>query len=341
MESKIVVAPPLNESTESGAAPSGRRASIIILSPALAALVALLLHLSLPDAQSLESDSADVGPYAILLMALLAASLVLAAIQTARRAMRPWVAHHAPLMAGAIVVLGIWDLITQKLAWMPMPFFPGPDRVFRSMIADRGFLFTSAYHSLTVLLSGYVVGVVAGVVSGVLIGWYPLVRYWGMPVVKLIGPLPAMALIPLVMMLSSDSFLPAVALIGYAVWFPVTMLTSSGIASVRLSYLDVARTLGAGPWYLIYHVAIPAALPHIFIGLFMGLLASFLSLTVAETVGVPAGLGVYLKNQQGAMTFANFYGALIIIAVICSALLTLLFKLRDWALKWQIGIIKW
>jgi NitT/TauT family transport system permease protein len=289
----------------------------------------------------LEAETGAMGPYPILLAVLLAATLLLAVIQVTCPRMRPWTAYHAPLMAGAIVVLAIWDLLTQKLAWMPMPFFPGPDRVFRSMIEDRGFLFASAYHSLTVLLSGYVGGVMAGVVSGVLIGWFPLVRYWAMPVVKLIGPLPAMALIPLVMMLSSNSFLPAVALIGYAVWFPVTMLTSSGIASVRLSYLDVARTLGAGPWYLIYHVAIPAALPHIFIGLFMGLLASFLSLTVAETVGVPAGLGVYLKNQQGAMTFANFYGALIIIAVICAALLTLLFKLRDWALKWQIGIIKW
>ena len=48
------------------------------------------------------------------------------------------------------------------------------------------------------------------------------------------------------------------------------MLTSSGIANVRLSYLDVARTLGAGRWYLIFRVAIPSALPNIFIGLFMG-----------------------------------------------------------------------
>jgi NitT/TauT family transport system permease protein len=314
---------------------------IAVLSPVLAALVALLLHVLLPDGQNLDSHPAGLHPYPNLLGAFFAASLLLVGAQAVWRPMRPWVLHYAPLLAGAIVVLGLWDLITLKLAWMPLPFFPGPDRVFASMIEDRVILFQSTCHSLRLLLSGYAVGVVAGVVSGVLIGWFPLVRYLGMPVVKVVGPLPAMALIPLVMMLSNDSFIPAVALIGYAVWFPVTMLTSSGIASVRLSYLDVARTLGAGRWYLIFHVAVPAALPHIFIGLFMGLLASFLSLTVAETVGVQAGLGVYLKNQQGAMTFANFYGVLIIIAAFCSGLLTLLFKARDWVLKWQIGIIKW
>ena len=42
------------------------------------------------------------------------------------------------------------------------------------------------------------------------------------------------------------------------------------------------------PWapgraYLIFRVAIPAAMPNIFIGLFMGLGASFLTLVVAET----------------------------------------------------------
>ena len=49
------------------------------------------------------------------------------------------------------------------------------------------------------------------------------------------------------------------------------MLTISGIANTRASYLDVARTLGAGQSYLIFRVAIPAAMPSIFIGLFMGL----------------------------------------------------------------------
>ena len=60
------------------------------------------------------------------------------------------------------------------------------------------------------------------------------------------------------------------------------MLTSSGISNTRASYLDVARTLGASHAYLIFRVAIPAAMPNIFIGLFMGLGASFLTLVVAE-----------------------------------------------------------
>src|SRR5437870_9678491 len=120
------------------------------------------------------------------------------------------------------------------------------------------------------------------------------------------------------------------------------MLTASGVSNTRASYLDVARTLGAGRAYLIFRVAIPAAVPNIFIGLFMGLGASFLTLIVAETVGVQAGLGWYVKSRQGqGMEYANVYAALLIMSVFFSGLMTLLFKIRDWVLRWQKGIIQW
>lgn len=308
------------------------------MTPTAVTLLALLLHLLLADHPTHGPAPSFVGAYPVLVAIVLVASLLLATTE------RWWPGgwrSYAPLVAGAVLVLTAWDLLTQKLGWLPLPFFPGPDRVFASMVDDRAILFTSAWRSLLLLLMGYSAGVAAGFVSGVVIGWFPPVRYWAMPAMKIIGPIPATALIPLMMMLSHESFVPATLLIGFATWFPVTMLTSSGVASVRLSHLEVARTLGAGPWYLIRHVAIPSALPNVFIGLFMGLLAAFLTLVVAEAVGVTAGLGHYLKTQQGYMMYANYYGALIITAAFCSGSLTLLFRLRDWMLRWQVGIIKW
>jgi NitT/TauT family transport system permease protein len=119
------------------------------------------------------------------------------------------------------------------------------------------------------------------------------------------------------------------------------MLTASGISNTRASYLDVARTLGAGRAYLIFRVAIPAAVPNIFIGLFMGLGASFLTLVVAESVGVKSGLGWYVSWAQGWAEYGKVFAALIIMAGFFSTLMTLLFKIRDRILVWQKGIIKW
>ena len=206
---------------------------------------------------------------------------------------------------------------------------------------DRALLLESTYRSLMLLMAGYAGGVAAGLVSGVLIGWFRGVRYWGMPVLKVVGPIPATAYVPLAMATFPDAFLSGAALIALAVWFPVTMLTASGIANVPVSYLDVARTLGAGRGYLIFRVAIPAALPSIFLGLFMGLGAAFLTLIVAETLGVRAGLGWYLKWQQGYVEYAKVYAALVLMAAFFSGVMTLLFKVRDRVLGWQKGVIRW
>ncbi len=329
-----------------GTAPFNLGVAAAILSPAVVALLALTIHGFLPDRQpppltALDESPIWSHPYTLLLEGMAAVALLAAAAQGVWRPLRSWVYQHAPLWAGAAGLLMLWDLATLKFNWLRLPYFPGPDRVFTAMVKDRDVLFESTWHSLLLLLSGYTFGVVLGVTTGILIGWFPRVRYWGMPVLKVVGPIPATALIPLVMTLWANSFLAGSALIGFAVWFPVTMLTASGIANVRLSYLDVARTLGAGRLYLIFRVAIPSALPNIFVGLFMGLGASFLTLIVAEGVGVRAGIGWYFQSRQGALEYANTYAALLIMAAFFSTLMTLLFKARDRVLKWQKGVIRW
>jgi NitT/TauT family transport system permease protein len=197
------------------------------------------------------------------------------------------------------------------------------------------------WNSLILLACGYLLGVVVGVVTGLGIGWFPLARYWGMPMLKVIGPIPATAWVPLAMVLSPSGKISAIGLVALAVWFPVTMLTISGVANTKASYLDVARTLGASPSYLILRVAVPAAMPSIFIGLYMGLGTSFLTLIVAETVGGKAGLGWYLGWAQAWAEYGKVFAALVIMAAFFSTIMTLLFKLRDRVLVWQKGIIKW
>jgi NitT/TauT family transport system permease protein len=279
--------------------------------------------------------------YPGLLIGILLAWSVLAGASWGSHRVRAWVIHYGPLLAGAVCTLGVWDLVTLKLNLAPLPYFPGPDMVFRGMWDDRAVLVQSTFRSLLLQMCGFLTGAAAGIISGVSIGWSRKLRYWGMPVLKLIGPIPATAYVPLVMVLFSNAFVSGSALIALTVWFPVTMLTTSGIANVPVALLDVARTLGAGRGYLIFRVAIPAALPNIFLGLFMGLGASFLTLVVAETVGVKSGLGWYVKWQQGYVEYAKVYGALIIMAVFFSSLMTLLFKARDRLMGWQQGLIRW
>jgi NitT/TauT family transport system permease protein len=308
-----------------------------LLAMPVAALVALAVHLFIPN----NEPANEAALYSRFLAGVLAVAVLAAGIQFFWPWLKRWMRNMFPIFAAAILALCAWELITGVLHWLPLPYFPAPGAVLQSMIDDHALLLDSTWHSLVLLFSGYALGVLVALVTGVCIGWSTHMRYWGMPVLKVIGPIPATAWIPLAMVLSPSAVFSSIILIALAVWFPVTMLTISGIANTRSSYLDVARTLGASRWYLIFRVAIPAAMPNIFVGLFMGLGTSFLTLVVAETVGVKSGLGWYVSWAQGWAEYGKVFAALIIMAAFFSTIMTILFKVRDRVLGWQKGIIKW
>lgn len=64
-------------------------------------------------------------------------------------------------------------------------------------------------------------------------------------------------------------------------------------------------------------------------------------LVVAEMLGVKAGLGWYLSWAQGWAAYSNMYAALLVMALLCSGLVTLLFSLRNRVLSWQKGLVRW
>jgi NitT/TauT family transport system permease protein len=251
------------------------------------------------------------------------------------------VQRRAPWLVLLGLWLAVWEVLTAKLGWLPLPFFPPPQAIVEVYTDDWPKLFDSVLASVKLQLGGYAIGATLGFITGVLIGWSRAIGYWVHPVLRFIGPLPATAWLPIAFFAFPSSWSASTFLIALATGFPVTVLTWSGVASVSNAYYDVARTLGAKPSFLVFKVAIPAALPHVFVGLFMGLGASFAVLVVAEMMGVKSGLGWYLQWAQGWAAYANMYAALLVMSLLCSGAITLLFKVRDRLLIWQKGVVKW
>jgi NitT/TauT family transport system permease protein len=258
-----------------------------------------------------------------------------------RFACLPHIKRLAPWMLALALLLGAWETVTAKLGLLPMPFFPPPQALLEVVVDDRVRLAEGVFASLRLLAGGYFLGAALGFVVGVAMGWSRAVGYWIHPVLRLVGPLPATAWLPLAFFAFPSSHSASTFLIALATGFPVTVLTWSGVASVSSAYYDIARTLGANQGFLILRVTIPAAMPHVFVGLFMGLGNSFAVLVIAEMLGVKAGLGWYLQWAQGWAAYANMYAALLIMALIFSGLITLLFRLRDRLLAWQKGLVRW
>ncbi|WP_223068058.1 ABC transporter permease [Paenibacillus caui] len=309
------------------------------LLPTLSVALSLFLHLFVPDQQKVASNQV----YSIVLTIFLVYYFIRFAIGSVRPGTR-WdnkLGEQAPLISAVFLLSALWELCTQKLALFPMPYFPSQVKVLDGLINDFFNLSISAVYSFRLLVIGFALGTVLGLITGILMGWNQRFRYWANPVLRILGPIPSTAWIPIVLVIFPTSFTASIFLLVLASWFPVTVMTWTGIANVNKSYFEVAKTLGANEKYLIAKVAIPAAFPSIFTGLFMGTGTSFVTLIVAEMLGVKAGLGFYITWAQGWGEYYKVYAALFIMALLFSGIITLLFKARDKVLVWQKGLIKW
>ena len=179
-------------------------------------------------------------------------------------------------------------LTTAKLGWLPKPFFSPPQGLLQVYVSDSRLLICIATRCGSGCSASS--GVAVGYVAGLALGWSPRFSYWGMPILKLIGPVPASAWIPVTFYFFPTTFHASIFIVALSSGIPVAILTASGVGSVNRAYYDVARTMGAKSWYQITHIAMPGSLPHVFVGLFMGLYYSFAVLVVAEMLGAKYGL---------------------------------------------------
>lgn len=251
------------------------------------------------------------------------------------------ISYKAPRIAGTAVLITVINLITSKYALLPVLFFPCLDRVFGVFVTDYELLIQCILASGQLLLRGFLAGGILGFLTGILIGFSKKASYWISPFMKFVGPIPPTSWSPLVLSLFTTTYSASVFMVALAVWFPITLMTSSGIQNVNNSYFEVASTLGSGKLNRIFKVAVPAAMPSIFLGIFYATCSAFVTLVTAELLGADAGLGWYLNWEKSMMLYANVYAGLILIAVICTMVITLVFKIKDQVLVWQSGVIKW
>lgn len=307
--------------------------------PILSILFAILLHKVIPDSKL--HPLASRPYYTYFLIAVLIIYLVFYVASFFRTKLEERLTEKAPLFAGAVLLINVINLVTVKFVLLPVLFFPSLDRIFGVFVNDRELLVRCIIASFKLLLNGFAIGAVLGFVTGLLLGFSKRFSYWVTPLTKVIGPIPATSWSPLVLSLFSTSYQAAIFMIALAVWFPITLMTSSGIQNVQNSYFEVSSTLGAGRLYKIFKVGVPAAMPQIFLGVFYATCGSFVTLVTAEMFGCESGIGWYLNWQKSMMLYANVYAGLILLAGICTLVITLVFRIKDKILIWQKGVIKW
>ena len=143
------------------------------------------------------------------------------------------------------------------------------------------------------ILLGFFIALCIGVPLGLAIGKYQRVRDLFMPVVEIMRPIPAIAWVPMSIMLWPNNEASIVFITFIGAFFPILLNTIHGVHSLDGVLLRAARCLGAGEFRLFLNVILPGSLPHIFTGLAVGMGVAWVSLIAAEMISGQFGVGYF------------------------------------------------
>lgn len=147
--------------------------------------------------------------------------------------------------------------------------------------------------SIQRVLIGYAVASVLGVVLGVLVGWFEVVEDLVLPPLELLRPIPAVAWIPLAILMfpNAESGMVYITFIG--AFFPVLISTIRGVESTLSDtvLIRVGQCLGANPWHIFKDIVVPGSMPSIASGLTIGMGNAWFCLVTAEILAGRYGVG--------------------------------------------------
>jgi ABC-type nitrate/sulfonate/bicarbonate transport system permease component len=139
---------------------------------------------------------------------------------------------------------------------------------------------------------------VIAVVVTVLTGTSRAARSLFEPIIQVLRPIPAIALVPLTILWFGIGEESKLFLTTVGVFFPVWVNSHAGIASTREDYLRVAASVGATRGQVFGSVVLPSALPFILTGLRQGIAMSLILIVASEQAGVTEGLGFRLDQAR-------------------------------------------
>ncbi|CAH0346263.1 ABC transporter permease [Bacillus sp. CECT 9360] len=236
----------------------------------------------------------------------------------------------------------VWELIgraNQELNWFNPLFLPPPTLILMDglALAQTGMITSSIISSTSRILVGFTLGCVIAVVMGVIMSRYTFVETWIAPIINLIGPIPALALLPLFIIWFGIGEFPKILLIAWSTFIPVLIYTLDGLKSVNSTLIRSALSLGANQKQIFTRVILPSAIPNILVGIEVSLGLSFSALVVSEMMGAENGLGYIIVDARNYFKISNMFVAIILIGLEYSLLAYMLKKLKNRILFWRKG----
>ncbi|QGZ51727.1 ABC transporter permease subunit [Streptomyces sp. QHH-9511] len=191
--------------------------------------------------------------------------------------------------------LGVWQLLTSLDVnlWLRFEQFPTVGEV-AAAFADR--VGTAPYrqdlgHSLRRIVVGFLLAAVSGVAVGTAVARSRWAADLLGPLVEVVRPVPAIALVPVAILLLPTNEQGMVFITFTAAFFPVVVSTRHAVRALTPVWEEAVLTMGGGRLRVLFSVVLPGALPGIFGGLSVGIGVSWICVISAEMISGEYGVG--------------------------------------------------
>lgn len=198
-----------------------------------------------------------------------------------------------------LALIAFWE-VAARVGWLLSRILPEPWAVARAFwdLAASGELILHLRTSLWRAASGFAIGAGAGLLLGLLTGSVRRAETLLDTTLQMVRNIPALALIPLVILWFGIDESAKLFLLAVGVFFPVYLNTFHGIRSADQALVEMARSYGVKGWPLYRDVILPAALPSILVGVRFALGLVWVLLIVAETISAQSGIGYMTMNAR-------------------------------------------
>jgi ABC-type nitrate/sulfonate/bicarbonate transport system permease component len=232
------------------------------------------------------------------------------------------------------LLVAVWQALV-SFGYAPVTLLPPPGHVFGRMIE---LLLTTTYQqeiaaTLFRLFAGFVIAVILGVTVGLAAAVNPTINAVVRPIVRVLAPLPKVALYPALLLLVGFGHESKILLVIFDALFPILLSTYYGASTVEQKLIWSAMAAGTPPREVLFKVVLPAAAPSILTGCRIGLVISCIVVFLAEMITSTDGLGHVLVTAARTFQAVDMFVPLITISLLGLILNGLLELLRSYLLR--------
>jgi ABC-type nitrate/sulfonate/bicarbonate transport system permease component len=242
----------------------------------------------------------------------------------------------ASSLAVTLALLALWWFATAR-GWVSPIFLPGPGATLEALRDGllQGDLLRLSLGTVERMAYGWALASGIGIALGALIGISPALRAWLQPMLEMIRPLPASAIVPVAIALIGLSPAMVLIVIAFGAVWPVLLATVHGFASMEPRLHEVSRVLRLSPLAFVFKIGLPNALPDALAGMRISLTVSLILAIVGEMLASQDGLGQAILQAARSFRSAELFAGVVLLGLIGFVSNALLSWAEHRALRWK------